>query len=291
MRILRARINVRSVMIVVAVVAISLAIGMETGRWNRFRAVYQHTAYRHDIDEYWERERSKSYLKIAKDAERVVASLAENGRLLQGLRRSQKTRPDGEDYASRRAELAERNIRAAAGARARAAHAATSAAYHAALKRKYRGAVSRPWAAIEPDPPPPPGPAEYWPYLSDPPNQGVDLSYDEGSQMIFGYWSADELNDLAWFLATCPDTTRRDGRRAVHMAELACKLTAREKPLHLETLAAAHAECGDWKAAVLSQREALGLLASGDPNEPEYRARLERYEAKQPSRVMSKAAK
>ena len=163
MRMPRARINVRSVMIVVAVVAISLAIGMETGRWNRFRAVYQHTAYRHDIDEYWERERSKSHhLKIAKDA--GCAWLRRSRRMgdcCKACGDPQKTSPDGEDYASRRAGLAERNIRAAARRRAKGRARCN-------IRRLSRGLgscastgapVSRPWAAIEPDPPPPPGPA------------------------------------------------------------------------------------------------------------------------------------
>ena len=128
--------------------------------------------------------------------------------------------------------------------------------------------MNRPWSAIEPDPPAPEPTEE--PCFSNPENQGLDLSYDEGSQMMFGYWRADELNDLAWFLATCTDPTRRDGRRAVGMADLACKLTARETPQHLETLAAAHAECGDWNVAVATQREAISLLAGGDPSATEY---------------------
>jgi hypothetical protein len=208
-------------MIVVAIVAIALAIGMESGRWARVRDVCHHMAYRHDIDEHWKREQMKSYLKIVKDAERVVASLEESERLLQSLPRSQKTSPDGEDYAPRRAELAERNIRAAAGARARAMHSARSAAYHTDLKRKYGRAMNRPWAAIEPDPPAP-EPTGDWPYFANRENQGLDLSYDEDSQRMFGYWRADELNDLAWFLATSTDPTQRDGRRAVHTADLAC---------------------------------------------------------------------
>ena len=117
MRIVSPRITVRSLMTVVAIVAFALAIGMESGRWERVRDVCHHTAFRHDIDEHWKREQMKSYLKIAKDAERVVASLTENERLLQSLPRSKKPRPDDEWYVSRRAELAERNIRAAADAR------------------------------------------------------------------------------------------------------------------------------------------------------------------------------
>jgi hypothetical protein len=103
--------------------------------------------------------------------------------------------------------------------------------------------------------------------------------------------SVHELNGLAWFLATCPDAKRRDGRRAVELAGLACELTRRKAPSYLVTLAAACAECGEFGSAVQTQREAVELLSDGDPKEEEYRARVEHYEAKRPFRDVSKMGK
>ncbi len=60
------------------------------------------------------------------------------------------------------------------------------------------------------------------------------------------------LNDFAWLLATCSDKEARDGQKAVSLATRACELT--EPPYSdanfLDTLAAAHAEAGNFGAAV-----------------------------------------
>ncbi len=92
------------------------------------------------------------------------------------------------------------------------------------------------------------------------------------------------LNDLAWFLATCPEARLRDGKRAVELATRACEVTGRSSPSHLDTLAAAHAEAGDFETAVEVQREAIGMLPPGDPNAKGYRERQEAYKASKPYR-------
>src|SRR2546423_2226780 len=56
---------------------------------------------------------------------------------------------------------------------------------------------------------------------------------------------AEALNSRAWFRATWPDASWRNGKQAVQDARLACKLTTWEKPPIIETLAAAYAESGD----------------------------------------------
>ena len=65
------------------------------------------------------------------------------------------------------------------------------------------------------------------------------------------------LDELAWLLATYPDSDVRDGAEAVRLAERACKLTDRRDPALLATLAAAYAETGDFSGGVAAAEEAL----------------------------------
>jgi hypothetical protein len=65
------------------------------------------------------------------------------------------------------------------------------------------------------------------------------------------------LDELAWLLATHPDSNLRDGAEAVRLAERACILTDRRVPAFLATLAAAYAENRDFSRAVSIGEEAL----------------------------------
>ena len=56
------------------------------------------------------------------------------------------------------------------------------------------------------------------------------------------------LDELAWLLATYPDSKSRDGTEAVRLAEHACDLTERRIPALLDTLAAAYAETRRFSA-------------------------------------------
>ncbi len=58
-------------------------------------------------------------------------------------------------------------------------------------------------------------------------------------------------------LATCPEAGHRDGSRAIEDATRACELTEWEDGHALTALAAAHAEAGDLKKAVATQKRAL----------------------------------
>ncbi len=84
--------------------------------------------------------------------------------------------------------------------------------------------------------------------------------------------SSGTLNNLAWLLATAKDPRVRDGARAVVNAEQAVRL--KRLPAWLDTLAAAHAECGDFARATALVEEAF--LRSNPPNE-RFRRRLELY--------------
>jgi tetratricopeptide (TPR) repeat protein len=75
------------------------------------------------------------------------------------------------------------------------------------------------------------------------------------------------LDELAWLLATYPDSKSRDGAEAVRLAERACALTDRQVPAFLDTLAAAYADAGDFSRAVAAGEEALNRgRATGDPD-------------------------
>jgi tetratricopeptide (TPR) repeat protein len=73
------------------------------------------------------------------------------------------------------------------------------------------------------------------------------------------------LDELAWLLATDPESRTRDGTEAVRLAERACGLTERKIPALLDTLAAAYAEAGDFPRAISAAEEALNRArSSGD---------------------------
>jgi len=85
----------------------------------------------------------------------------------------------------------------------------------------------------------------------------------------------------AWIFATCPDANNRNGRKAVESAKQALAIGPKLAP-NMDTLAAAHAEAGDFAEAVRWQK-----LALADPqfkNDEGARQRLELYKKKQPYR-------
>lgn len=111
---------------------------------------------------------------------------------------------------------------------------------------------------------------------------------------LFHYQRAVELdpkdveaqNNLAWILATWPDTLTRDGTKAVALAERANSLTHGESPIISATLAAAYAESGRFDDAVKMAQRALQLaLAEGNVSRADsIRAQLELYQAGFPFR-------
>jgi hypothetical protein len=73
--------------------------------------------------------------------------------------------------------------------------------------------------------------------------------------------STEAMNNLAWVLATSPEAGVRDGKRAVELAERACKLTQYKKTIMIGTLAAAYAEAGRFDDAITTAEKAC-ILAS-----------------------------
>lgn len=83
--------------------------------------------------------------------------------------------------------------------------------------------------------------------------------------------------ELAWFLATCPEEKYRDGKRAIQLATIACELTEWKRGLELDTLAAAFAEVGQFDEAERFETKALEDPGYRGPDGDEFRQRLELY--------------
>lgn len=84
-------------------------------------------------------------------------------------------------------------------------------------------------------------------------------------------------NNLAWLLATCPEAEIRDGKAAVEAATKACELTEFSNARFLDTLAAAHAEAGDFEEAVKRAKQAIEFADENSRTPIE--SRLELYKA------------
>ncbi len=81
------------------------------------------------------------------------------------------------------------------------------------------------------------------------------------------------LNNLAWVLSTSPDDSVRDGKRAVEFGKQAAEMTEYKEAHILSTLAACHAENGDFKKAIKWSTKAVEL------GKEEEHAQLDQLEA------------
>ena len=79
--------------------------------------------------------------------------------------------------------------------------------------------------------------------------------------------SVEDLNNLAWLLATCPDARLRDGVQAVNYAERACELTHYGVTPLVGTLAAAYAEAGRYDDAMAAAQKACALATAAGERE------------------------
>ena len=85
-------------------------------------------------------------------------------------------------------------------------------------------------------------------------------------------------NNLAWVLATCPDSSVRDGKKALEHATRACELTGFQDAGYLDTLAAAHADERQFDDAVKRVKEAI--LLAGEKEKAGMNERLKLYESR-----------
>ena len=95
--------------------------------------------------------------------------------------------------------------------------------------------------------------------------------------------SARAQNDYAWLLATSKFDQLRNGTLAVRNAREAVAQSA--SAAHLDTLAAAFAEMGDFAAAIETQQQALDAIADNEQHlRGELESRLQLYRRSQPFR-------
>jgi tetratricopeptide (TPR) repeat protein len=67
------------------------------------------------------------------------------------------------------------------------------------------------------------------------------------------------LSDRAWFYASCPDSSFRNGQQAVKDAKAACSIMQWKDEDMIDTLAVAYAEAGDFDSAVQYASQALAM--------------------------------
>ncbi len=91
----------------------------------------------------------------------------------------------------------------------------------------------------------------------------------------------ERLNRLAWTLATDPQPALRDGRLALELARRACELTDWREPNLTDTLAAAHAELGQWDEAERVQRQAVELARELGSTMAIFRLNLEKIQRRE----------
>lgn len=92
------------------------------------------------------------------------------------------------------------------------------------------------------------------------------------------------LSNLGWILATCPEESLRNGKRAVELATKACQLTKFKEPNYLDALAAACAEAGDFAQAIRYEKQALESSRFARQYGGAARQRLKSYEEMKPHR-------
>lgn len=98
------------------------------------------------------------------------------------------------------------------------------------------------------------------------------------------------LNNLAWLLATSPDDALRDGKRAIELARKACEKTEWREAHIVSTLAAGHAEAGDFEGAKKFSRQAVDLGDDASEVKSQLEEELASYEAGKPWRERQELA-
>jgi tetratricopeptide (TPR) repeat protein len=254
--------SVRAALVAVALLGIEL--GCEIDGWKTWRLRVQWVQRLHNATELGDRSRQE--IATLRDQVRWLESPADHEPL------------PGEDLT--REALAAARAASRDRLKARLDDLERWVKFYDRLRIKYHWAVAHPRASIALDPPVPQREpdAEEW-YGRKDYRRALD-AFDEQIRRYPNLWIAHYHR--ARILATCPEARLRDGQAAVASATRACELTRWKHGLVLETLAAAHAEAGDFAAAVAWQKRAMACvspvrLGSGQPQK-----RLDLYQQGRP---------
>jgi tetratricopeptide (TPR) repeat protein len=90
--------------------------------------------------------------------------------------------------------------------------------------------------------------------------------------------------NLAWFLATCPNNRFRNGNEAVSVAKKAYELSDGKRSGTYDTFAVAYAESGDFDQAVKYEKQALTDSSLASKEREECEKRLTLFEQRKPFR-------
>ncbi len=82
------------------------------------------------------------------------------------------------------------------------------------------------------------------------------------------------LSDRAWFQATCPVSSFRNGQQAVKDAKAACSIMVWKDEDMIDTLAAAYAETGDFDSAARYAAQALAVKGISSEDAKVFREHL-----------------
>src|SRR4051794_4277568 len=93
------------------------------------------------------------------------------------------------------------------------------------------------------------------------------------------------LSDRAWFYATCPNVSFRNGQQAVKDAKVACSIMVWQDEDMIDTLAAAYAETGDFNLAVQYAGQALAVKPISPEDAKRIQRHLESFQQRKPIRL------
>ena len=98
--------------------------------------------------------------------------------------------------------------------------------------------------------------------------------------------SIENLNRLAWALATVEDISLSDANKAIEAAGRACELTGNKNAEYLDTLAVTYAAAGRFEEAKVTAKKALSIAKETSREElaDEIQKRIKLYETGQPYR-------
>ena len=93
------------------------------------------------------------------------------------------------------------------------------------------------------------------------------------------------LSDRAWFRATCPNASFRNGQQAVKDAKAACSIMIWKDEHMIDTLAVAYGEIGDFNSAVQYVSQALAVKGISPNSAKLFQKHLALFQQQKPIRL------